>query len=173
MTSPGQYFSDKREAKLADAIWHVADTLPATWKLRSAAEVFGKLDLPWMNKKILYAANWTTWHRELENLNSKLNSDYSDKEIGDVEHFYVAALAGTIGGPTGGFMLNIIACPAWELVVGPTRVAWSTKDPTKVWQNIKYNWHQLTGPDAAGARFGSLFYLTELKDALSKTPAKR
>ncbi len=179
MPTPSHFLSDKREGELADAVWRLADTLPGRWKLQLSHEVYNNAAWPWMNKKIIWARDWITVQREgdgqggVTDVNRELNSNYTAIEIGDVEHFYVAALLGTIGGPTGGIMLNIISCPAWELVVGPTRIAWSTKDASKVWTNIKYNWGQLTGPDAAGALFGSLFYLIDLRNALSNTASKR
>lgn len=177
MPIPSEYLSDKREGRLADAVWRLADTLPPRWSLQLTHEVWNNAAWPWMNKKIIWARDWITVQREGDgqggtlNVNRELNSDYTAIEIGDVEHFYVAALLGTIGGPTGGIMLNFIADAGWEMVVGPTRIAWSTRDTKAVWKNIKYNWSQLTGPDAAGAIFGSLFYLIELRKALSKPSA--
>jgi hypothetical protein len=47
------------------------------------------------------------------------------------------------------------------LLVGPSRIAWSTQSAGAVWRNVKHNWKQLTGPDQAGMRFGALYSIRE------------
>lgn len=109
----------------------------------------------------------------MKSLNTALaGSDYTAEEIGNVEHFYVSALLGTLGGPAGGVFLNGLASGIWELVVGPARIAWTGKSSSVVWKNIKHNWDQLTGPDLAGTRFGSFYAFTEPIDHLMGVPTE-
>jgi hypothetical protein len=115
----------------------------------------------------------------VELVNRQFKSDFTAIEIANVEHFYVAALLGTIGGPVGGVVLNAIGDSIWEMAVGPTRIAWncalrySAKDGARILaHNIKDNWNQLTGPDWAGTRFGSFFPFTDFLDEVNP-PAQR
>ncbi len=172
MPLPSEFLPNGREAALADAVWRLADTLPKRWTLHSTHEILNNADWPWMNKKIIWARDWITAQREDDGVggivyvNRELHSNYTADEIGDVEHFFVAALLGTIGGPAGGILLNELADTTWEMVVGPARIAWSTRSKKAVYKNIKFNWKQLSGPDAAGAVFGSLFSSFQLYEAL-------
>lgn len=180
MPTPREYFDNPREAELADYVWKLSVTLPGKWQLQWSHDVFNSAWWPWMNKRIIWARDWITTKREedgeggVRSLNQELKTDYSAEEIADVEHFYVAALLGTIGGPAGGVMLNAIGDGVWEMVVGPIRIAWgcTLKYGAKVGArataaSIKDNWKQLTGPDWAGTRFGSFYVFNELDEALS------
>lgn len=160
--TPKDYFDDPREADLANRVWQKSAQLPGRWKLVLTDEWFDSAAWPWMNKRIVWARDWITAKREQDGaggvvaLNTEFQTDFSAVEIADVEHFYVAALIGTIGGPTGGVMLNFLGDTIWELLVGPTRIAWSYGVKAAI-KSFKPNWKQLTGPDAAGTRFGSLY----------------
>jgi hypothetical protein len=86
----------------------------------------------------------------------------------------VAALLATLGGPTGGFMLNAIGDSVWEMVVGPVRIAWgiTLKYGAKVGarvtlKSVTSNWNQLTGPDLKGTQFGALYVFNDLSDEVS------
>jgi len=110
----------------------------------------------------------------VQSLNAELNTDYSAEEIGDVEHFYVAALLGTLGGPAGGVMLNAVGDGIWEMVIGPIRIAWgctlkygAKRGAKATLKSVKDNWQQLTGPDWAGTRFGSFYVFNEVAEELS------
>jgi hypothetical protein len=133
--------------------------------------MFNNAAWPWMNKRIIWARDWITTMREqdgvggVRSLNAALHTDFNAVEIADVEHFYVAALLGTIGGPAGGVMLNILGDTIWELVAGPLRIAWSYGYKAGL-KSFKPNWQQLSGPDTAGTRFGSFFVFNELSEAM-------
>jgi nucleoid-associated protein YgaU len=66
--------------------------------------------------------------------------------------------------------LNLISSVAWELVVGPVRVAYAPKSPAKVWKNIKHNAGQIAGPDQGGTRFGSFYSVREAVQMLMEDP---
>ncbi len=164
MPTPGSYFDNRREGDLADRIWTISATLPGSWKLNESHEIFANAEWPWMSRRIIYARDWITFQRErdgqggVRSVNSALGgTDFTAEEIGNVEHFYVSALLGTLGGPAGGIMLSMAGSAAWEMVVGPVRIAWNNRSPAVVWKNMKHNWNQLLGPDLNGARFGSLY----------------
>jgi hypothetical protein len=167
MPTPKEYFDDPREADLANRVWIKSATLLGHWELQTSHEIFSNAAWPWMNKRIIWARDWITAKREQDglggtrSLNAEFGSNFSAEEIADVEHFYVAALFATIGGPTGGIMLNAIGDSIWELLVGPTRIAWSYGARAGL-KSFKPNWKQLTGPDWAGTRFGCFFRFNEL-----------
>jgi len=173
MPTPKQYFKDPHEADLADRVWELSAHLPGHWKLQTSHEIFNNAAWPWMNKRIIWARDWITTQREadgvggIKSLNARLQSNFTAVEIADVEHFYVAALLGTIGGPTGGVVLNAIGDGFWELVVGPSRIAWSHGIKAGL-KSFVPNWQQLTGPDAAGTRFGCFYTFTELAEAMGR-----
>ncbi len=168
MTTPKEYFDDPREADLADRVWRLSATLPGKYELHSTNEWFGNAEWPWVNKRIIYARDWITYYRELDSMggvqsvNAQLGgTNFTADEIGNVEHFYVAAMTGSIGGPVAGPVLNVLADTAWELVIGPLRVAFGTRRPGAVWKNLKHNWGQVSGPDQRGTRFGSFYSIRE------------
>ncbi len=177
MTTPKEYFDNPREADLADRVWRISATLPGKYELHSTNEWFAEAWWPWVNKRIIYARDWITYYREADStggthaVNAQLGgTDFNAEEIGNVEHFYVAAMTGSIGGPVGGVGLNLISSVAWEMVVGPIRVAYGTASPAKVWKNIKHNAGQIAGPDQAGTRFGAFFSIREPVMMLLETP---
>jgi hypothetical protein len=179
MPTPGAYFDDPKESELADRVWAISATLPGKWELHSTHEALNNSALPWLNKRIIYARDWITYYRELDSdggvrsLNQALGgTHYTAEQIGNVEHFYVSALLGTLGGPVGGIFLNIIAGAVWEMGVGPARIAWSSRSLAKVLNNYKHNWGQLTGPDLAGTRFGSLYSINQPIDELLGVPTE-
>jgi hypothetical protein len=83
--------------------------------LHSTNEVFGNAAWPWVNKRIIYARDWITHYREFDgkggvvSVNAQLGggANFTADEIGTVEHFYVAAMIGTLGGPVGGVALPV------------------------------------------------------------------
>ncbi|MGA3076537.1 MAG: hypothetical protein ABSG56_22955 [Bryobacteraceae bacterium] len=179
MPTPRDYFDNPREADLADRVWQLSASLPGKWQLQWSHEIFNNAAWPWMNKRIIWARDWITTQREadgkggVEALNRQLSTSFTAEEIADVEHFYVAALLGTIGGPAGGVMLNAVGDGIWEMLVGPVRIAWSctlkygARTGAKATaKSIKDNWAQLTGPDWAGTRFGSFYTFEELAEVM-------
>ena len=69
---------------------------------------FGDAEWPWVNKRMIYARDWMTYYREddgvggIHSLNAQLGgTDFTAEEIANVEHFYVAAMIGSMGGPAG------------------------------------------------------------------------
>lgn len=175
MATPKEYFDNPREADLAERVWQLSATLPGKYELHSTNEWFGNAKWPWVNKRIIYARDWITYYRELDGVggvqqvNAQLGgTNFTADEIGNVEHFYVAAMTGSLGGPVGGVVLNAIASTAWELVIGPVRIAFSTRKPRAVWKNLKHNWGQMWGPDQAGTRFGSLYSIREMVTELMR-----
>lgn len=178
MTTPKEYFSDPREADLAERVWRISATLPGKYQLHSTNEWFGNAALPWVNKRIIYARDWMTHYREqdgvggAQSVNAQLGgTNFTAEEIGNVEHFYVAAMTGSLGGPVGGVFLNAIAGVGWELVIGPARTIASGKSAGVVWQNLKHNYEQLKGPNQAGTAFGSFYSIREtVQQLIQGTP---
>ena len=175
MTTPKEYFDDPREADLADRVWQLSATLPGKYELHSTNQWFADAEWPWVNQRIIYARDWITNYREsdgvggIHSLNAQLGgTDFTAEEIGNVEHFYVAALTGSLGGPVGGVALNAVAAVGWELVVGPIRVAAGGNGPGAIWKNIKHNAGQIAGPDQTGTRFGSFYSVRETVEELLK-----
>jgi hypothetical protein len=111
--NPGEYLSNKREAELADRVWQIALKQPQ----RTYNDVIHKYfsSLPWVNQNMIKARDWITYYRELDgdggirSVNNQFVpvTDYTAIEIGNVEHFYVAAFMYSLGGPTD---------PLWALV---------------------------------------------------------
>jgi len=173
MPTPKQYFDDPREADLANRVWEKSALLPGHWQLQTSHEIFNNAAWPWMNKRIIWARDWITTKREqdglggVNSLNAEFHTNFTAEEIADVEHFYVAALLATIGGPTGGIMLNAIGDSFWELVVGPARIAWSYGIKAGL-KSFRPNWQQLTGPDAAGTRFSCFYTFNQLAEVMGK-----
>lgn len=184
MPSPGEYFpNNPREAELADRIWVISETLPGNWELHSTNDWFANAWWPWVAKRIIYARDWVTHYRELDekggvnSLNAALGgTDFTAEEIGNVEHFYVSAMISTIGGPVGGPVMATAGNAVWELVVGPIRIAWRKKGWPGM-ENLKHNWKQFTGPDLEGINFGSdyeFWNAVEIATGVKPTPrAKR
>ena len=175
---PSYWLSNKREAELADKIWVISKDLPGRYELQLSHELFANAEWPWMNKRIIYARDWITKYREMDgrggsiSVNRQLGgTDYTAEEIGNVEHFYVAALLGTIGGPAGGVMLNVISGVAWEMIVGPARTAVAHGSWAVVWKNMKHNFNQLTNANWAGTKFGSFYKINEDVAKLIAEPA--
>jgi LysM repeat protein len=175
MATPKQYFANPREADLAERVWRLSASLPGHYELHSTNEWFGNAWWPWVTKQIIYARDWITYYRELDGvggvqtLNAQLGgTDFTAEEIGNVEHFYVAAMMANLGGPVGGVVLNAIGTTVWEMVIGPVRIAFGGHRPGVVWKNVKHNWGQLSGPDQAGTRFGAFYGIRELVEEFMK-----
>lgn len=175
MTTPKEYFDNAREAELADRVWRLSATLPRNYELHSTNQWFASAEWPWINRRIIYARDWMTYYREADgnggttSVNAQLGgTDYTAAEIGNVEHFYVAAMTGSLGGPVGGVALNVISSVSWELVIGPIRIIAGGTSLGGLWKNIKHNAGQIAGPDQAGMRFGSFYSVRELVEELLK-----
>lgn len=180
MTTPKEYFDDPREADLADRIWQLSATLPGKYELHSTNQWFADAEWPWVNQRLIYARDWSTYYREddqqggVVSMNAQLGgTDFTAEEIANVEHFYVAAMIGSVGGPAGGVGLNLAAAIGWDLVVGPIRIAAGGKGLGVVWNNIKHNAVQIAGPDQQGMRFGSFYSIRETVEQLVKDAPPR
>src|ERR1035437_5866899 len=126
----GSFFSDTREAALAERVWILAHTLhPTGYTMHGVHEFFDKI--PWTNRRIILARDWMTRYREEDGIggvkavNRELGgTDYTAREIADVEHFYVAAMMGTLS-PNNPIWFGWMSSASlfWEVVVGPGRIA--------------------------------------------------
>lgn len=175
MTTPKEYFDNPREAELAEKVWILSAKLPGKYELHSTNDWFANAKWPWVNTRIIYARDWITYYREddgvggIHSVNSQLGgTNFTAKEIGNVEHFYVAAMTGSLGGPAGGVALNVISSVGWELLIGPVRIIAGGTSLEGLWKNIKHNAGQVAGPDQAGMRFGSFYSIREAAQELLK-----
>lgn len=136
--------------------------------------------IPWTNRRIILARDWMTRYREedgaggVKSVNKQLGStNYTAIEIGDVEHFYVAAFMGTIF-PNNPIWFGLMSSASlfWEVVVGPGRLALLKSDLplAQVWAFVKkslaFNAGQYT-VDVAGLKFGNLYSIYDLIDSLN------
>lgn len=182
MPSPKDYIAREREADLAERVWQLTVTLPKTgWSQVTIHDAFAKLPGSTVGSYWPGTGSPVTG-RVMKGgvvaVNSKFGgTDFTAKEIGYVEHFYVSAMIGTIGGPGAGPVLNSIACGLWEFVIGPGRTVWDKRDlPSEqileyVWRNVKHNFGQYVGPDFEGMRFGAMFPIAQLAELWPKEPA--
>src|SRR5450631_4080918 len=100
--TPANFFSNGREGDLAVKVWDITQKLkPEGYSMNGIHDFFAKL--PWTNRRIILARDWITNNREadgeggIKSLNRALGgTNYSADEIANVEHFYVAALMGTL-----------------------------------------------------------------------------
>ena len=176
--SPGSFFSNAREAALAEKVWALTQTLhPKGYSMHGVHQFFAKI--PWTNRRIILARDWITRHREddgiggVTSVNQQLGgTDYTAVEIGDVEHFYVAALMGTLL-PNNPFWFGWMSSASlfWEVVVGPGRIAIAKMGLPlpRLWtilkQNLQHNVEQYSA-DVAGLKFGEFYSLYDLRDEL-------
>jgi len=184
MAEPGDYFTNPNEKLLATAVWEIAGK-PAndpSWKNlhpMHTAFAFVSNAVPVTTRRVLLARDWITNAREQMDWQTgkddggvrfindffrerfKRDTDFTAKQIANVEHFYVSALHGDIFGPLVG--IPVAATTIWEFGVGPIRIHLQESEREEkgqpyrsrvVIQNIKDNARQFKGPDMAGINFG-------------------
>jgi len=154
MGKPGDCLPNPKEARLADLVWaKAAELMKSGYSLHPTHAPF---EQPWVSKQILYARDWITDQREFGDVNSALGGEvFTSTEIANVEHFYCAALLGSIGGPAGGIILGGIASAAWDLVISPVRKG-IQKGGLPSLSDLKYDLKQYAVYDAQGTWFGSM-----------------
>ena len=183
MPSPRDYLKNPREADLAERVWALTQSLaPSGYSMGSVHALLAKI--PWTNRRIILARDWLTDNREtsddfgkfdggVQAVNRKFGTNFTAGEIGNVEHFYVAAVMGTLMpnnpvwfGITSSFSLF------WEAVVGPARIAVLKRElPADelmdvVLRNFAHNMRQFSDADVAGLRFGEFCSLGEAVEYL-------
>lgn len=179
MPSPRNYLSNPREADLAERVWALTPGLaPSGYSMNGIHEFFA--EIPWTNRRIILARDWITNFRErdgdggVRSVNQALGgADFTAGEIGNVEHFYVAAFMGTIV-PNNPIWFGIMSSASlfWEAVVGPARIAWAKRDlpADKLFafmkRNFGHNMDQFSNADVAGLRFGEFCSLGEAVEYL-------
>ena len=154
MSDPSVYFGNPREAALARQVWDMAPKVmhDLRYRLHDSHAFFS--NLPWSSRRIVYARDWVTYHREMGSLNRELSSDYSSTEIANVEHFYCGAILGMIGGPAGGLVLGGVGAVLWDGLISPARKLFSGG---LTWSGFKYDMKQVGVYDARGTWFGSMY----------------
>lgn len=189
MSSPRDYLDNPREADLAERIWALTLQLtPYNYKMNVVHEFFDKL--PHTNRRIILARDWATDRRETTNSRGDADggveaiakafpgTNFTAGEIGNVEHFFVAALFGTIGGPTNVIMIagTGMGTLFWEVIVGPARAAWNHSNlPAEelirlIGRALQNGISQFAFVDWLGYRFGSMYSLAPLFKEAANTP---
>lgn len=179
MPSPKDYLTNAREADLAERVWALTPGLaPSGYSMIGIHEFFAKI--PWTNRRIILARDWITNFRErdgdggVRSVNQQLGgTNFTAGEIGNVEHFYVAAFMGTIL-PNNPIWFGLMSSSSlfWEAVVGPIRIAWAKRGlPAKqlfefVWRNFGHNIDQFSNADVAGLKFGEFYNLGQAVEYL-------
>lgn len=179
MPSPKDYLTNPREADLAERVWRLTPSLsPSGYSMVGIHEFFASI--PWTNRRIILARDWITKFREMDgdggvrSVNRELGgTNFTAGEIGNVEHFYVAAFMGTIL-PNNPIWFGIMSSASlfWEAVVGPARIAWAKRGlPANklmefVLRNFSHNMDQFSNADVAGLRFGEFCSLGEAVEYL-------
>lgn len=184
MAEPGDYFTDPNERLLATTVWEIAGK-PANdpaWKQLHpihTALAFVSNGLPVATRRVLLARDWITNAREqidwqtgkddggVRFINEffkerfRRDTDFTAKQIANVEHFYVSALYSDMTGPAVGIPMAMTA--VWEFGVGPIRIHLQESareekgQPYRsrvVVENIRDNARQFKGPDMKGFAFG-------------------
>jgi hypothetical protein len=200
--SPGDFFADAKEKQLAEIIWRMSDDAKYTaeWKYGQHAVLAYGLSLG--KTRLWRARDWITYLRDGPGQGTVATNTFMKKEFGvdlgltddhmaNVEHFYVAAAISALGGAAvpGGAQETVAngISTLYEMVVQPIGVvAWWTyngEDVTlsRVGRFMAHNAQQLTGPDAAGAKFGGYYgsgqYVNDvvvqrIEAALAKSPER-
>ena len=179
MAQPGDYFSDPNEKLLADVVWEVAGNplLDPQWRPHPVS--VGFIVLPHTTERVILARDWITHMREQKDWQTDKNdggvraineffddafkrqTSFTAEQIGNVEHFYVAALESDVFGPAR--PLAISATATWEFEIGPLRVIYGEAmnaltgkgfNPGAIKRNWKNNVQQFLGPDRNGFTFG-------------------
>lgn len=184
---PGDFLSKAREAELANQVWIMAQK-QATEKYNDDIHRAMAENLSWVNQNMIRARDWITYYRELDgdggirSVNSQLNNtNYTAEEIGNVEHFYVAAMMYSLGGPTNPLwaLVTVDACLIWELAVGPARALYTGIEKgltmgqlwNRVVRSLNHNSNQFWEIDTAGISFGMRHAISSIvvKDIIQQT----
>ncbi len=181
MAEPGDYFTDPNEKLLATTVWEIAGK-PANdkaWKKLHPVHT-AYANLPWMTRRVILARDWITNAREQLDWQTgkddggvrfvneffeerfKRKTDFTAKQIANVEHFYVSAMYSDLTGPAlVGVPVALTAI--WEFGIGPLRIHYQESQREKegkpyrssvVIENIKENIRQFKGADRNGFVFG-------------------
>ena len=180
MADPGSYFTDPNEKLLATAVWEIAgkpSNDPAWKRLHPVHTAYA--NLPHMTRRVILARDWITNAREQLDWQTgkndggvrfvneffedrfKRQTDFTAKQIANVEHFYVSAMYSDLTGPLVGIPVAMTAI--WEFGVGPLRIHYREHQrenegkPYRSWvvlENIKENIRQFRGADRKGFEFG-------------------
>jgi hypothetical protein len=139
MSTPGSYFSDPNEKLLADVVWDIAGDPSQDldfWEPNPVNAAY--LKLPHVARRVVLARDWITSKREWKEtghpadggvyiindfFKKKFNRDihFTAEQIGNVEHFYVAAMQSDVGGlPLISVTMGLTAL--WEFTIGPLRI---------------------------------------------------
>jgi LysM repeat protein len=138
---------------------------------------------------MIKARDWITYYRELDgdggirSVNNQFVpvTDYTAIEIGNVEHFYVAAFMYSLGGPTDPLwaLVTLDACIIWELVVGPARALYTGVEKglsasqlwSRVLRSLDHNSKQFWEIDMSGIKFGMHHAISSIvvKDLIQQT----
>jgi len=180
MAEPGSYFSDPNERLLATVVWEIAGkpTNDPAWKRLHPVHTF-YANLPHMTRRVILARDWITNAREQMDFQTgrddggvrfineffeqrfKSKTNFTAKQIANVEHFYVSAMYSDLTGPAVGAAVAITA--VWEFGIGPLRIHLQEAAREEkglpyrsrvVIENIKDNARQFKGPDRNGFLFG-------------------
>jgi hypothetical protein len=188
MPSPKDFLTNPQEKDLAERVWGLTTSLaPTGYSMVGIHEFFAKI--PWTNRRIILARDWITRYREMDGqggvqaVNREFGgTNFTAGEIGNVEHFYVAAFMGTIL-PNNPIWFGIMSSASlfWEAVVGPLRIAWAKRNlPANeliavLKRNFNHTIDQYSNADMAGLKFGEFHSLGELVELLQEefgTPPK-
>ena len=154
--SPGDYLPNHREAALAEAVWEIGEQKRRDAGYSLHPTLRPQAMLTWVNQRLVYSRNWITLARSNGTLNGVLRTNYSGEEIGNVQHFFVAAANGQLGGPILGPAMGVHASAIWDLGVSPASKIRNSLRRRKgmPWEGLKYDLRQFTFYDIQGARFG-------------------
>ncbi len=147
---PSSYFTNRREALLADHIWDRAPTYPL-----DAFQGFTKL--PWASTRVIKAGCLAIDMRYDPACIGPLAQRIFASERANVEHFWCGAMLGTIGGPfglVGGTALNFV----YDGIISPLQKIMSGRSFDKIWAGIKNDYAQFAGPDTNGVKFGAIYH---------------
>jgi len=180
MSEPGDHFSDPNEKLLATVVWEIAGKPPNDpgWKHLHPIQT-AYANLPYMTRRVILARDWITNAREQLDWQTNRNdggvryineffedrfkrkTDFTAKQIANVEHFYVSAMYSDLTGPLVAVPVALTA--VWEFGIGPLRIHYQESQREKegkpyrsrvVLENIKENIRQFKGADRNGFMFG-------------------
>ncbi|MCB9546798.1 MAG: hypothetical protein H6706_13220 [Myxococcales bacterium] len=147
---PSVYFTNQREAALADLIWARAQT----YNLQG---FHGATKLPWASTRVIKACGLAIEMRyNTVDLGEPARRCFP-KEKANVEHFWCGAMLGTVGGPfglVGGTALNFV----YDGIISPLSKVFSGNSFDKIVDGIKNDYKQFAGPDTNGVKFGAIHH---------------
>ncbi len=184
---PGDFLKNNREVELANRVWEMAKKQPMGQYHDDIHRAIAE-NLSFVNQTMIKARDWITYYRELDgdggirSVNNQFtNTNYTAEEIGNVEHFYVAAMMYSLGGPTNPLwaLVTIDACLIWEMAVGPARALYTGVEKgltmgqlwSRVVRSLDHNSKQFWEIDSAGISFGMHHAITSIvmKDIIQQT----